>query len=76
MLTVRKRRTIVVDFCRPRQTRRKTPLAVVWVLAGMLASTMWLIWASSARATILGRLAYGSQQVLLGGVQGGPDQRQ
>ena len=39
MLTVRNRRTIVVDFCRPRQANRKTPLAVVWVLGGMLAAT-------------------------------------
>ena len=55
METVRNWRTIVVDFCRSRQANWKTPLAVVWVLGGMLAatSTMWLVWASSARVTML-----------------------
>ena len=40
---MRKRRTVVVDFCRPRQAKRKTPLAVAWVLASMLAATSTML---------------------------------
>ena len=39
MLTVRRGTTIVVEVCFCCQARRKTPLAVVWVSAGMLAAT-------------------------------------